>query len=1076
MSNSQVCFAPLPPNYADTANEDGLAAVERYTNDLITFLARHEAVHATAQEDFFTAIVPPSKSSCAATGDLNECKSTTGCDTDHENNTFPLFDLCLAAGEAFTARGDRLRHYPPLSAAAAAAMENTDECLQQPLTFEELASLVADGPPSRAPLRRSAECSYSPAHAALAELHATTVRLQLGRRYEEYPVEGVLRHMTAKDPSAASNSSIHSSVPTTAVTEERAALRVALLGRGMCRKKRHEAEQMEAAMYSLLRAVAKDTAHGRTLAAAAAEAEGRAQKKTFAGASSEPSGLTVMNVGEGKGYVSRVVSICSGVPVVGVDCNPLHKEGAIGRLETLLEVPSTATTCTGEEAGNKGEPTDITNDPNHNAAKRMVNIGYAARGRTTSVTCLVGGTTDWARVLAEGGVPVCAPTSSAQSENTAPSADPTPNLEYGGQPQRNTLLDKVQCRVCGKVLKVLGPAILLKHARQHYPPASDRPTTAADVAKARSQAALLVDGAAPMSSALTSASASAGDGADPEVTTTEDNAASAAAGALHVNLDEWIATLTQEALANRLRSELFSPFDIDAVRAAAAKGKGGDAIGGTKDDSTASVKGGKRPRDEEGGEAEEAGKAKALRGGAPVVSFARGEDVIVTCVASPASQPTPSSSATVETEKSSALSVVVRRRATILGYNDGAAKYKVLLHEGWLPEGAAGVPGRHNSAVFEGKAAMMGLGEGDTFALSATEAEFSALFRPQETPNANRAIHLKVEAVSTVPQPPLRSYPVRTPSLNNVALMGLHTCGDLGSAICRLFAEGSECPAMLLVSCCWRALTGGGGSFPMSSLVRGRGAALSQNQTREHTQQDSKHQQLRINGESLTLATQPFDSFAQESNGSDEHYGASRLLFFRSLFKRLWSGPAASAFGALAAGGGDAPHLSDTARAAFSVSCPNLSDREFHRGVSRDKSRLTFEAYCARAVGHFVEGNAPFVLGLASAARAGEGCDFAEHVGTFFRRTLGSQQSLFEVLAAEVSAEFASDHYFAAFAGLSAIRMWLAHIVEGLLLVDRLLYLAESGANAALVPLFDGAISPRLFAILTVRQRTVRGN
>jgi hypothetical protein len=56
--------------------------------------------------------------------------------------------------------------------------------------------------------------------------------------------------------------------------------------------------------------------------------------------------------------------------------------------------------------------------------------------------------------------------------------------------------------------------------------------------------------------------------------------------------------------------------------------------------------------------------------------------------------------------------------------------------------------------------------------------------------------------------------------------------------------------------------------------------------------------------------------------------------------------------------------------------------------------------------------------------------------------------------------------------------MWMSHLVESLLLMDRVLYLHEQvvlqewpkGSSVALVPLFDGALSPRMFGILCSRR------
>lgn len=45
---------------------------------------------------------------------------------------------------------------------------------------------------------------------------------------------------------------------------------------------------------------------------------------------------TMINIGEGKGYVSRAVALCDALQVIGLDCNPNHREGAVQRIEQLL--------------------------------------------------------------------------------------------------------------------------------------------------------------------------------------------------------------------------------------------------------------------------------------------------------------------------------------------------------------------------------------------------------------------------------------------------------------------------------------------------------------------------------------------------------------------------------------------------------------------------------------------------------------------------------------------------------------------------------------------------------------------
>ena len=114
-----------------------------------------------------------------------------------------------------------------------------------------------------------------------------------------------------------------------------------------------------------------------------------------------------------------------------------------------------------------------------------------------------------------------------------------------------------------------------------------------------------------------------------------------------------------------------------------------------------------------------------------------------------------------------------------------------------------------------------------------------------------------------LPFAPSVHYPVAVPSLHNCILVGLHTCGNLGSDICRLFTQ-CNARGLLLVSCCWHALTTHG--FPLSAALQSRSMTLSQL--------------------SLQLATQPADMWATANPVG--HRSSAKLLFFRSLLKLLW--------------------------------------------------------------------------------------------------------------------------------------------------------------------------------------------
>ena len=120
----------------------------------------------------------------------------------------------------------------------------------------------------------------------------------------------------------------------------------------------------------------------------------------------------VLNVGEGKGYVSRLLAWCYSKQVIGIDCNKQHKEAAMEKRESEL------LHCVDEEAL------------------------YVPRAELCSVTCRVGSTTDWEQTL-RGHVPL-ATCSDRALEGAC--------VAVAGADALQLVAEKVKCRTTQKVI------------------------------------------------------------------------------------------------------------------------------------------------------------------------------------------------------------------------------------------------------------------------------------------------------------------------------------------------------------------------------------------------------------------------------------------------------------------------------------------------------------------------------------------------------------------------------------------------------------------------------------------------
>jgi hypothetical protein len=248
--------------------------------------------------------------------------------------------------------------------------------------------------------------------------------------------------------------------------------------------------------------------------------------------------------------------------------------------------------------------------------------------------------------------------------------------------------------------------------------------------------------------------------------------------------------------------------------------------------------------------------------------------------------------------------------------------------------------------------------------------------------------------------------------LQNCGVMGLHTCGDLGSNILRLFAKSSS-PFLVVVSCCWHALSPGG--FPLSTWLRELRTA-------------DTHIPVwrRFTNVSMMLATQPMDAWGH--NGVGMSRDSLKLMFYRSLLPFV---------------------LPQTFRPSRDQPAPETLDCS-HRGRG-----------CTIQPG--------FLRSLVKVKDTLSFSDFVSRVQAEYFPELRSDAALKEKSAAVWQQK---QSFFKRFAAFALLRMWLAPLLENMLLVDRLQFLAETlpEANVALLPLFDGTISPRMFALVAMRK------
>eukprot|EP01060_Flectonema_neradi_P039104 TRINITY_DN8484_c0_g1_i1.p1 TRINITY_DN8484_c0_g1~~TRINITY_DN8484_c0_g1_i1.p1 ORF type:complete len:671 (+),score=102.31 TRINITY_DN8484_c0_g1_i1:72-2084(+) len=240
-------------------------------------------------------------------------------------------------------------------------------------------------------------------------------------------------------------------------------------------------------------------------------------------------------------------------------------------------------------------------------------------------------------------------------------------------------------------------------------------------------------------------------------------------------------------------------------------------------------------------------------------------------------------------------------------------------------------------------------------------------------------------------------YPV-SESLKDTMMIGLHTCGDLGSTAIKLW-ESSDSSNLVLVSCCWHSLTKRG--FPLSTFVSERSFPTT------------------VTDLSLMLATQPI---AEGLSAEDlpTFISSKKLLFYRAMLPLYW--PSLSS----------CYSSSKEDRFQATNSLPPI----FLRDMARMKSDLTFSK--------FVE-----AIKDSTFAPTGPSADR---------------------LPADIEKQFVESD-FSSFLAFVLLRNWMSQLVEAAFVIDRALLLAEKGCFVTLTPLFDGALSPRNFAIIASKNK-----
>lgn len=731
----------------------------------------------------------------------------------------------------------------------------------------------------------------------------------------------------------------------------------------------------------------------------------------------QPLVRTVVNIGEGKGYVSRALALCDDLQVVGLDCNPAHKERAVERFESLLDSSLTQRDVKPQDAP-------------------PLNLLYEPRGHIASIACRVDESVDWTELLR--GHVVTAVDGDAVDGGGGNSTDglgAAAEMEsfYEAQ-RRNEEVVKLACRFCGKVVRQECIAIMMKHIYIHLG------ATRQERAGGNEE----TEGVARSSDAVDS--------------TAQEDAATMMPTAAQV--EEWNRTLSQHAYVAQMIERFFTRTDVEKRHGEQRRHREREAAASKRSrssetdahlclyrrsqplndaNSSCSIGASTGPGEMNGEYG--AGEAVVL----VRAHTARGHRVLLLL---PVREAVPGG------EEEGKTSWVYRQiSATIVGFDGGVDAHHVLV------DGEARrrtvklfrLPATHSIATH--------------LLLSADEVEF---------PPASLWATKQVALLLSVRPPTLPSTPtVLVPSLSNTILIGLHPCGDLGSNVCRIFRR-SAARGLLLVSCCWHALTSDG--FPMSVALQRRG--------------------LTVNSISLLLATQPLDAWSTAS--PEGHRSSAKVLFFRSILKLWWAelkvkwdssaARRGSSLRCIRATTRTTPAVAATAAApeerdsgsrwgcALPSSPPHLEPALLRR-FARRKETLTLVEFLEET---FME------YALTDTAKTSEFTLWS--VSDVCANCRAAQEAFLgdavrERSALEAMEAFYLESHFARFLGLTVLRMWVCHLVELLLLLDRAFYLHEQlslssdeDSGVSLVPLFDGALSPRMYGILARRGGAARSD
>ncbi|KAG5481587.1 hypothetical protein LSCM1_05611 [Leishmania martiniquensis] len=938
--------------------------------------------------------------------------------------------------------------------------------LQGEGAMSKLRELVRDGPPKGAEKHTAAsggEVSASLASQTLVspsplqEFYMATRRLMLGRARRPKNDAASLTLLSEAERQAIDRDSSSAQ----AQRQHEKDILDLVVSRGMNPKKQHEVRIMRETIRDLVQCCNAGVEHTHA-APLRAEETGNASWAT----ERHPRGnvarvRTVINIGEGKGYVSRAVALCDDLQVVGLDCNPAHKECAVDRFESLLEAGLSS---------RDGRP--------------RINLLYEPHGHMVSIACRVGEKADWKSLL-HGHLRTCADPCSAISRSCSDEGCATAGSAEEAQVAigednavaltraRGDETVKLACRVCGKVVRRESTNVIMKHIYGHLHAHSGRGPVSSEV---RTVAGAAEPSELPQSRLL-------------RIPTLAE-------------AQQWNVTLPQHAYVAKLTELFFTVSDIESQHFSNRKdvallkrvrvGDEGDAAlqastsevtrgyltlaPQVSNDAWSGTSGAQRqpPTPERSHVTlEPAHTARGYRAVllmAVVESRASGE-VSVHSPLSPHSPAAGEEQRVVVTpaayerdaEPCSTSPTPVQRQhlwtytqviATIVGYDGGADSHHVYLDN---------ESERRTLRLYRLPADATGAAQGGALQLTGRHSGDIDCMGRWRLPDAETWGRERVALVLSVLTPTLPSTPnVYVPSVRNTALIGLHSCGDLGSNVCRIF-RNSLARGLLLVSCCWHALTPHG--FPLSHSLKRRG--------------------LTTTSVSFLLATQPLDAWSAAS--PEGHRSSAKLLFFRSLFKLLWTQlarewEAGQKDGSLPppAGCTHAGHMSGGGTCAFPQAPPHLGPA-FLRRVSRDKDTLTFAQFVHSVASEYVYAESARDASSTPWGGVGQSCAACRAAQEAFTRDALAQRRLPETMGARLEQE-----HFASFLGLTVLRMWMCHLVESLLLLDRTLYLHEAlstpdsyaaGAPAAeaessavaLVPLFDGALSPRMYAVLARR-------